>query len=292
MSLIVRCLSLMIFIVVTGCGSVNSFGIDKVAGLPGKLRESSGLVYTPYGLFTLSDNKSPEIYRIDTANGKILQTIIILNHDFTDKEALAYDENYLYIGDFGNNNDNRTDLKIVKIKFDDISGQAISEVTGEAIHFYYPEQKHFSGNDRIRAFDCEAMIVLGDSIFLFTKQRNDHYTTLYVLPVESGTYGAHKKGSFNAGGLITDAAYHLKSNTLVLLGYQKKHQFPFIWKFDGFTGSTSFNANAQKISLHYASLAWQTEGITFISENEIFISCETTIDVVAGLYRIRLPQNK
>jgi hypothetical protein len=291
MNLIVRCLHFIIFVVFIGCRSDNSFGIERVAGLPEKLIESSGLAYTSHGLFSLSDNKSPEIYRIDLADGKILQTLIISNHTFSDKEALSFDEDYLYIGDFGNNKDNRTDLKIVKVKFEDITDEEVVRVDGEAIFFYYPEQQHFSSKKRDRRFDCEAMVVLQDSIYLFTKQRSDHHTTVYALPKDMGTYAAIKSSEFNAEGLITDAAFHQQSNTLLLLGYLDKHQFPFIWKFEGFANTAFFKGSAQKISLHDSPLDWQTEGITFIFENEVFISCETTPEVSAGLYKFTFPLN-
>lgn len=256
--------------------------------LPTPLEESSGLIFTEQGLFSLSDDKRPEVYILDAESAYVLKTVVVNGADFKDKEALAADDEYLYIGDFGNNDGDRKDLKIVKVRLADIGSGTRSEVRGEVIAFHYPEQTDFDVKKKENDFDCEAMVARGDSLYLFTKQRSDHRTTLYALPKKPGNYAARKRGVFDSQGRITDAALSPDGKTLLLLGYQKKHHFPFVWKITDFAGADFFSGHAEYDLLTKYPLDWQTEGIAFKDSATIFVTCEGSDDVKAGLYRMSL----
>ncbi len=260
--------------------------IKEVGHFPPELRESSGLTWAGGALYSLSDDRLPEFYRIDTATAQITQTITMRGLTFSDKESMASDGTYLYIGDFGNNDGHRRDLKIVKVRIADIGNGERVEVAGEVIGFHYPEQTVFDGKKKENAFDCEAMVALGDSLYLFTKQRNDHQTTLYALPKSPGNYAAKRHSSFDVQGRITGADLSSDGRHLLLLGYGKKHQQPFLWHFSGFDGTGFFAGKAGKHTLHEAALAWQMEALAFVGEETLFLSCEETDEVKAALYRI------
>src|SRR4051812_45510552 len=90
------------------------------ATLPAVLKESSGLCYTDGQLWSFGDSGNPDaIYKIDTTTGAILQTVTIANYPNTDWEDITADALYIYIGDFGNNSGDRTDLKILRVKKSD-----------------------------------------------------------------------------------------------------------------------------------------------------------------------------
>ncbi|MDQ6842742.1 MAG: hypothetical protein M3Z92_00115 [Bacteroidota bacterium] len=90
--------------------------------LPSVLHESSGLCYTDGNLWTFGDSGNLNaIYKIDTATGAVVQIVIIQNFSNTDWEDIAADSSYIYIGDFGNNDGNRKDLKIIRIKKTDLN---------------------------------------------------------------------------------------------------------------------------------------------------------------------------
>jgi len=275
---------------ISGCSSAGAqqTPLTGKGVFPQRLDESSGLIFTPMGLFSLSDENRNEFYRVDTANAGIVQTVTVSGHSFADTEAISYDGEFLYIGDFGNNDGDRKDLKIIKVKASDISNETTTKARGEAIEFHYPEQTEFDLKKGQNDFDCEAMVISGDSIYLFTKQRSDHRTTLYALPAAPGKHAAIKKAVFDAKGRITDAAISPDGNTLLLLGYQKKHQYPFVWKITESTGGDFFTGHAEYELLSKYPLDWQTEGISFIDNESIFISCESTEDVQASLYHVRL----
>lgn len=264
--------------------------LTKTGEFADKLRETSGLIFTPSGLFTLSDDEIPEIYKIDPGSASILQAVTIEGINFKDKEALTFDGEFIFLGDFGNNRGQRKDLKIVKIAFADIKDDEITAVKGEIIHFHYPEQTIFPEKQSDNAFDCEAMMAMGDSIYLFTKQRNDHKTTLYALPKTPGNHAAKKISVFDSKGLITDAALSPDGEMIMLLGYQDKLKHPFIWKLTGFAGNNFFNGKKEFIQLSDSHESWQTEGIAFSTKQEIFISSERTRDIEASLYKAGIKQ--
>jgi len=75
--------------------------------------------------------------------------------------------NYIYIGDFGNNAGTRTDLKVYRV---DISDYFTNDtVNAEIIHFTYADQTNFSNQIYAHNFDAEALISIGDSLYIFTK---------------------------------------------------------------------------------------------------------------------------
>ncbi|MBL6943693.1 MAG: T9SS C-terminal target domain-containing protein, partial [Bacteroidales bacterium] len=81
--------------------------------LPPEIQESSGLAYFNEKLWTINDSGGlPVIYAFDTIVGQIVQRIIVDNAINIDWESLATDDDYIYIGDFGNNLGNRDDLAI------------------------------------------------------------------------------------------------------------------------------------------------------------------------------------
>src|SRR5690606_24654166 len=117
----------------------------------------------------------------------------------------AQDSSYVYIGDFGNNHHgSRTDLHILKIAKDSLTaGNPVPEFIG----FTYSDQILGESDSDKTDFDCEAMIISGDSIYLFTKQWSSKRTSLYALPKTPGRHVAQFKTTHDVDGLITGATY-------------------------------------------------------------------------------------
>lgn len=235
------------------------------------LDETSGLVFFNGTLWSHNDSGGkPEIYQIDTITGKVLRKIIVDNISNVDWEELAQDSLFVYIGDFGNNKGNRTDLKVFKISKKDILEK--DTVTCQKIKFSYPEQTDFSSQSYNHNFDCEAMICYKDSIYLFTKNWANKKTSLYQLPKTAGTYSANFIDSFNVDGLITGADIDTVNNAVVLLGYRGFYA-PFFWLLYDFETSNVFSGNNRKIFTDAGDLG-QTEGIALIDSGYYFISNE------------------
>jgi hypothetical protein len=202
-----------------------------------------------------------------------------------DVEAVAADRRYLYIGDIGDNDGTRSDRVIIRIPKSSIN-KGTTSVTGEEIRFTFPDEgtvkKKKSNN-----FDCEAMISYGDSLFLFTKQREDMGTELYALAKTPGTHTARIIGQFKTKGLVTDASVNDRGDEISLVGYDEGHRKPFVWTFTGFNGNDFFSGKHRRYELtNKKNLDWQVEGISYRNNDSFFISCEKTKDVPNTLYVI------
>lgn len=238
--------------------------------LAGNLTETSGLISWNNQIWTHNDSDDINIYALDSTSGTIIKSYPINGTTNTDWEEISQDDDFVYIGDFGNNsNGNRTDLKIVRIAKNSIlAGSPLIET----INFSYSNQTIFtpSGSNNTD-FDCEAFVVSADSIFLFTKQWISNKTGVYSLPKQPGTYVAKLKSTFDVQGLITGATYLESKNLIALSGYSNKLA-PFIYLLYDFAGFDFFSGNKRKIEV---SLPFhQVEGITSNDGLKYYISNE------------------
>ncbi len=240
------------------------------SNLSATLKETSGLVWWNDHLWTHNDNSDLNIYKLDTIRGDILNTFTLSGTENNDWEEISMDDTHLYIGDFGNNSSgNRTDLKILKIEK---SSLLAGDPSIESIYFSYPDQTDFiSPGVNSTDFDCEALIVSGDSIYLFTKQWISNNTSLYALPKSPGTYKARLRNTFNVDGLITGAVY-LESKKLVALSGYSSSWVPFVYLLYDFQGSDFFSGNKRKIVID--SPYHQVEGISTVNGSKYYISNE------------------
>ena len=261
--------------------------IGLKCSLPNTLRESSGLCYTDGNLWTFNHGgNSNEIYKIDSSTGAILQTVKIENFPNNDWEDITADSSFIYIGDFGNNNGNRDDLKIIRIRKTDLKVQAsIIKVSGEAINFSYADQKDFSKSSRTD-FDCQSVILIGHSLYIFTKDGIDFKTRCYKIPNQPGNYQVSPFSSFDTQGKVTAAAFNPVTKEIALLGYANKKLESFIWFLDGYHDDEFFGGKAVRITIG-TEKDWQTEGLDYISSTRLFMSCETSKAQVASLYFVQ-----
>jgi len=262
--------------------------VEQKHALPGQLQESSGLCYTDGNLWSFGDSGNPNsIYKIDSATGAILQTVTVTNYPNIDWEAMAADSLYLYIGDVGNNDGNRTDLKIFRIRKADLSSASAQlSVLADSIKFSYTDQTSFSYNSNTN-FDCEALTVVGDHLYAFTKDRGDNKTRCYMLPKSPGIYAVSPVAGFDVGGRITDAAYNKATGELALLGYTNQKDNSFIWFFNKYEGDHFFADSSYRVSIGRSGDEWQTEGLDYVSPTRLLLSCETTPAHTAALYYIQ-----
>ncbi|MBS1584011.1 MAG: T9SS type A sorting domain-containing protein [Bacteroidetes bacterium] len=251
------------------------------AQLPAALTESSGLAWDNGKLWSHNDSSNPaSFFSIDTNDGHIIQKVNITNHSNIDWEDIAADDNYIYIGDFGNNNGDRTDLRILKVAKSAITGDT-ANVTAQVISFSYADQASHASNP-LNNYDCEALISIGDSLYIFTKDRGDLQTRVYKMPKTPGSYVLSPYTSFNVNGAITGASYNAATHEIVLIGYTLLKTYSFLWFLNDYQGDMFFSGNKRRIEIGGNS-EWQTEGIEFISSDRFFVSNETAT-VPASLF--------
>ncbi len=255
-----------------------------VRKLPKTVNETSGLIYWRDSFWTLndSDNKN-ELYRLNPINGKVIQTIIISNASNYDWEEVTQDDDYIYIGDFGNNYGNRENLRVFKIHKSDIPDSVDVSVIADTIAFRYGNQDDFTTKNLSNDFDCEAMIALGDSLYLFSKNWVSGTTRVYALPKNRGNYVISPIDEFDVNGLITGAAFDHDNSRIVLIGY--RNYFPFVWILSDFQKNRFFSGNKKRIDFKEL-FGTQTEAITYTSDDIFVISCEKTPLQNARLFKM------
>ncbi|MET4075309.1 hypothetical protein [Hymenobacter sp. UYCo722] len=247
-------------------------GLRSVGSLKGVVPESSGLAAAPEAgkYFSFGDDgNSPTLYEID-ATGKLVRTIEVPATN-TDWESLSQDgRGTYYIGDCGNNENQRRDLKIYTFRPD-------SPKTVGTIVFTYPDQSEFPPKKKQRNFDVEASLWHDGQVWLFTKDRaQDRASKVYTVPEQPGTYTAKLVTTLAIPGQVTDAALRADGQRLVLLGRGE------LFILDGNTWADILKATPRVISLQGAG---QTEGVVFKDNGTLLISTEK-----GDLYEYTLPE--
>lgn len=213
--------------------------------LSDSIQETSGLIAFDGLLWSHNDDHDTTLYGLDSL-GKIRKKVILntINHDW---EEISQDTTYLYVGDFGNNfRGNRTDLNILKIeKKSFLEGNPVIDT----ISFSYADQTDFTAQKgNTTNFDCEAFIVIRDSIYLFSKQWSSSKTSIYVLPNQPGKQIAQYKETLNTEGLVTGATYLESKKRIVLCGYSKTGK-TFLYLLYDFKEHNLLSGNKRKIDL-------------------------------------------
>jgi hypothetical protein len=265
----------------------NRFSIIMV--LPKKMKQISGMVKDGNFLWAICDNPKSDIYKMDLS-GNVVQQLELKNIEVTDVEDITSDADYLYIADVGDNDGNRDERQIIKIKKSTIGSEKKAIVDAEIIQFSFPEQGDVKKKKNEN--DCEAIISYKDALYLFTKRRNDKQTELFMLTKQPGTQKLKPIATFNSKGLITAAAINSAGNEVALTGYESDHKQPFIWLLSGFSGNNFFSGQQNRYLLSQDDKSWQVEGITYKDNASLFITCEETPDVQAALYLVTKDQLK
>lgn len=258
--------------------------LTQLCELPPEISETSGLENGPNGWFwTHNDSgNSAELFCVDTL-GVIQRTVSVIGDVNADWEEITKDEEgNLYIGNFGNNALNRTDLRVVKIP--SIDTCTVTAQVTDTIHFSYPDQTSFPPSGSYGNFDMEAFFHYQDSLHLFSKDRSDPspgYTKHYTLPAVGGTYVAHLVDSFYAGHesfifAITAADISEDGSEVALLTSNK------IWLFRNFSGTDFFGGDVAELSLNVFS---QKEGICF-RNGFLYITDEKSFGLGGKMYRL------
>ncbi len=243
--------------------------------LPEQLVETSGLILFNNSLWSHNDNTNTQLYSFDFSTAELIDSVQFPSLINTDWEEISQDNDFIYIGDFGNNvNGNRSDLHIIRVMKNTLFSNSPAIDT---LYFSYENQTDFSATGPNNTdFDCEAFIVGNDSIYLFTKQWISKKTTIYSLPKTPGNHVAQLKATQNVLGLITGATYFPARNVIALCAYNSFLQ-PFIYVLYDFTNTDFISGNKRKVFLDLP--LHQVEGITTENGWEYFLSNESYVNL-------------
>ena len=274
-------LKTLLFIVSIGFSIVGHAQELMAYKLDIQLNEISGLEQlNETTLVAINDSgNEAELHLIDL-QGKPIKKVFVKNATNVDWEDLARDDNYLYIGDIGNNQNKRKDLCVYKVKISDVLSK--KEVVAQKISFYYSDQKEFPPQKRQLNFDAEGMIVYKESVYIFTKNRTDPWTgisTVYTLPNQRGSYKARKHSELYVGeqGWWQDAitGADIFNDQLYLLTYNRV----FRLNIADLDRSPSFTQEFKRMT--------QKEAIVVLDKNTFLIADEVKRLMGGGnLYKI------
>ena len=268
----------ILFVFVFSKLTAQDYTITEKFDLPNEVIETSGLIFFNNRLITHNDNSDEaNLYELDSLSGSIIRTVNISNATNVDWEDITHDETYIYVGDIGNNDGSRTDLKIYRISKTDFEEN--TSVLADVISFSYEDQTDFTPANNNTNWDAESITVWGDKLFVFTKNWIDNETNLYVFPKIPGDYSATKESTFNSEGLIT-AATTMSDSGIFLIGYTD-YLVPFFIVIDDINLDSDYDIFENSNQLKYNAflpLGNQIEGVCFVYESEekqhLFISNE------------------
>ena len=262
--------------------------ITELYALPKHLKEVSGIVFTESSqlTWTLEDSgNANKIYGLNS-QGKIEKNITIAQTENIDWEDITKDsKENLYIGDFGNNANERKDLAIYKIAKDSLNNESV--IPSYKVSFAYPEQTEFPPKKTKLFYDVEAFVEHKNNFYLFTKNRSkgfDGTTLLYRIPNKTGFHQAQLLGQFKAEGdfqnaAITSASISPDGKKVVLLSHSK------VWIFQNFTSDNFFSVPVKIVDLHHFS---QKEAICFKDNTTLLIADEKTKKIGGLVYQLDL----
>jgi hypothetical protein len=254
--------------------------LKEVGKLPKILKEASGLEITRDGhLWSHNDDGIPALYCLDTLGN--LVRAIQLNCVNRGWEDLTLDEEgNMFIGGFGNNKNDKTDLKIYKIP--DPGSITQMPALPEIIHYTYEDQKTFPPSPANKNFDVDAFFAWQGSLYLFTKNRSTPsrgYSKIYRLPAQPGKQTAVLIDSIFVGNgpmihnWITGADISQDGKTIALLFHDR------IWFLRGFSTQKFSKATVYQLDLNNYS---HKAGISFMNHDRIYIVDELELDLIGG----------
>ncbi len=267
----------------------GSAALKEIGSLPKHINEASGLEMTEGGnLWTHNDGGLPMLFCIDSTG--TVRRSLQLNHANSGWEDLTCDKDgNFYVGAFGNNKNDKRELKILKLPDPDSVTEKV--ITAGIIKYHYADQRSYPASAAAMNFDVDAFAAIGDSLYLFTKNRTKPftgYTKIYRLPQTPGTYAINPVDSIYLGNgpmldhWVTAADISPDAKTLVLLSHQ------CLWIIRDFNGRKFSKGKIVRVNLNHLS---HKAGICFYGMDRLYIVDELELGFLGGkLYSLDLKQ--
>ena len=143
--------------------------------LSDELKEISGIQFINDSLLVAHNDggNGPMLYFLNPNTGSILKRVVVKDVKNTDWEDITLDGKYLYIGNFGNNENKRKNLSIIRVSWKDALVK--DTINSEFMTIEYGDQKSFPPEKEALNFDTECMVFADGFLWLFTKNRTDPF---------------------------------------------------------------------------------------------------------------------
>ena len=249
---------------------IDSAEIVSKIVLPKIINETSGLEFYNNNFITHNDSGGEPSLYVFNEMGEVIETIgLNKNPDFeienNDWEDITNDNEYLFVADTGNNFGNRDNLNIIRVsKGTDFMVDGIIEISYSDQESFFPRPKH--------KYDAEAIIVIEDKIALFSKDRENLNTDLYLVDKnQNGSQILTSEVSYNVNTLITGGDYDEDRNLLALVSYNSNgNQYLILFKNFELNNLENNTFKKFKIPLEQA----QIEAVKIIDEKTFWVTSE------------------
>lgn len=267
---------------------MGSSDLDELFDFPQELKEVSGITYNDSTklIWALQDRgNANEIYgfQLDGGFEKSLVIADATNRDWEDITTSSFGD--IYIGDFGNNANDRKDLCIYKVDQSELEKEVA--YSAYKIEFSYPEQTEFPPSKEERYYDVEGFFEFQEHFYLFTKNRSKNFdgtSFIYQIPNAPGVHTAQLVGTFKTCTnynrcAVTSVALSPNKDKIAILTQNK------LILFQDFKGDKFLEGKRTDIDLNHFS---QKEGIVFKDEQTLLIADERNKKSGGKLYRYHL----
>ena len=259
-------------LILLGCSNkeIDSVEIISKIVLPKIINETSGLEFYNNNFITHNDSGGEPSLYVFNEDGEIIETIELnKNPDFeienNDWEDITNDNEYLFVADTGNNFGNRDNLNIIRVsKGTDFMVDGIIEISYSDQESFFPRPKH--------KYDAEAIIVIEDKIALFSKDRENLNTDLYLVDKnQNGSQILTSEVSYNVNTLITGGDYDEDRNLLALVSYNSNGN-QYLLLFENFKLNNLENNTFKKFKIPLEQA--QIEAVKIIDEKTFWVTSE------------------
>ena len=282
---------LLVGLILFGCSNkeIDSAEIDSAEivnkiVLPKIINETSGLEFYNNNFITHNDSGGEPSLYVFNEMGEVIETIgLNKNPDFeienNDWEDITNDNEYLFVADTGNNFGNRDNLNIIRVsKGTDFMVDGIIEISYSDQESFFPRPKH--------KYDAEAIIVIEDKIALFSKDRENLNTDLYLVDKnQNGSQILTSEVSYNVNTLITGGDYDEDRNLLALVSYNAKGD-QYLLLFKNFELNNLKNNIFKKFIIPLEQA--QIEAVKIIDEKTFWVTSEDEGVGSPFMYKIRV----
>ncbi|MCY1660339.1 hypothetical protein [Chryseobacterium sp. SL1] len=256
--------------------------------LPKKLKEVSGITLSQDSntIWAIEDQGNKNvIYGVDR-KGNLTSDVLVENAENHDWEDITKDAaGNIYIGDFGNNENDRQNLSILKVDLKDAS-QKSAKVT-QTTTFHYEGQTEFPPKKSNWLYDCEAFVEMNGNFYLFTKNRSkgfDGTFLVFQVPNKAGDFEAKlivklKLDGGYSDAAITSATINSTKDKIVLLNHKN------IQILTGFSANDFSKTKIEKVSLNHNS---QKEAVVFADDKTLLIADEKDGKEGGNVYQFSL----
>lgn len=243
-----------------------------IGDLPAELPEASGALFVNGVLWSHNDSGSEaKLYAFDPQNGTIVKEVV-LGSSQVDWEDISYEAPYFYVGEFGNNMGDRTDLMVLRFSEGLFTANFSDTIQADTIHFSYPDQVDFTPSSS-HDFDCEAFFVRNATCHLFSKNRLTTTVKHYTFPSTPGTFLATLADSIILSGQITSADMD-DDGHIILIGYEPPLYNAFAVLLWDYQSGAFFSGNKRYLDLGSVLDMGQQEGVCFSAIGQGYILSE------------------